>query len=138
MLSPPPRHGGRLTRFLLICIGGAAGTGARYLVATGLLKWLGPAFPFGTITVNVVGSFLLGSIMELGLGYGAIAPDVRVILATGVMGGFTTYSSFNYETLGLLQRGAWFLASTYFLATAVGCLAAGVLGIAFARWLAGA
>ena len=128
---------GRLTRFLLICLGGAAGTGARYLVATGALKLLGPAFPVGTLTVNLVGSFLLGAIMELGLGFGAISPDVRIVLATGVMGGFTTYSSFNYETLGFLQRGAWLLACGYFVATAAGCLAAGILGVASARWLAG-
>ncbi len=103
-----------------------------------MLRWFGPAFPFGTLTVNVVGSFLLGAIMELGLGYGAIPPDLRVILATGVMGGFTTYSSFNYETLGFFQRGAWLLGSTYFLTTAIGCLVAGVLGTASARGLAGA
>lgn len=102
-----------------------------------MLRWLGSAFPFGTLTVNVVGSFLLGLIMELGLEYGAIAPDLRVILATGVMGGFTTYSSFNYETLGFVQRGAWLPGCAYFAATILGCLAAGVLGLAFARWLAG-
>jgi CrcB protein len=102
-----------------------------------MLRWLGPAFPFGTLTVNVAGSFLLGAIMQLGLGHGVIPPDLRVILATGVMGGFTTYSSFNYETLGYLQRGAWLLGGTYFLATALGCLAAGALGLGCARWLAG-
>ncbi len=126
-----------MTRFLLICLGGAAGTGARYLVATGMLRWLGPSFPFGTLTVNVVGSFLLGVIMELGLGYGAISPDLRVILATGVMGGFTTYSSFNFETVGYFERGAWLLGGAYLVATLVGCALVGVLGIATARWMAG-
>ncbi len=126
-----------MTRFLLICLGGAAGTGARYLVATGMLRWLGPSFPFGTLTVNVVGSFLLGVIMELGLGYGAIDPDLRVILATGVMGGFTTYSSFNFETVGYFERGAWLLGGAYLLATLVGCFLVGVLGVATARWMAG-
>ncbi len=126
-----------MTRFLLICLGGAAGTGARYLVATGMLRWLGPSFPFGTLTVNVVGSFLLGVIMELGLGYGAISPDVRVILATGVMGGFTTYSSFNFETVGYFERGAWLLGGAYLLATLVGCFLVGVLWVATARWMAG-
>jgi CrcB protein len=103
-----------------------------------MLNWLGPGFPFGTLTVNVVGSFLLGAIMELGLGYGAIPADLRVILATGVMGGFTTYSSFNHEVLAHLQRGAWLLGGAYFLATALGCLAAGALGLALVRWLAAA
>ncbi len=122
---------------MLICLGGAVGTGARYLVATGTLRWLGPIFPFGTLTVNVTGSFLLGAIMELGLGHGAISPDLRVILATGVMGGFTTYSSFNYETLGYLQRRAWLIGATYLVSTMLGCLAAGATGLAAARWLAG-
>lgn len=126
-----------MNRFLLICLGGAVGTGARYLVATGMLRWLGPAFPYGTLAVNVVGSFLLGVIMELGLGYGAISPDLRVILATGVMGGFTTYSSFNFETLGYFERGAWLVGGAYLVTTLIGCLVVGVLGIATARWLAG-
>jgi len=130
----PEGHG--LKRFVLICLGGALGTGARYLVATGMLRWLGPAFPFGTLTVNLAGSFLLGAIMELGLSYGAISPDLRVVLATGVMGGFTTYSSFNFETIGYFQREAWFIGAAYLAATVVGCLAAGVLGLATARWLA--
>jgi len=121
-------------RFLVICLAGAAGTGARFLVSTGLLRWLGPAFPSGTLAVNIVGSCLLGVVMELAL-RGAIAPDVRVILAAGVMGGFTTYSSFNYEALSYFQRGAWALGGGYVLATGVGCLAAGALGAAAGRWL---
>ena len=121
-------------RFLLVCLAGAAGTGARFLVTAGLLRWSGPAFPSGTLTVNVVGSFLLGAIMELAL-HGAVTPDARVVLAAGVMGGFTTYSSFNYEALSFFQRGAWSLGAGYLLATVVGCLVAGALGIAGARWL---
>ncbi|HEX7623732.1 MAG TPA: CrcB family protein, partial [Anaeromyxobacteraceae bacterium] len=97
---------GPFSRFVLVCLGGAAGTGARYLLATGALRWLGPAFPWGTLGVNLLGSLLLGAVMELAvLGY--LAPDLRVVLASGVMGGFTTYSSFNQETLGYLGRGAW-------------------------------
>jgi CrcB protein len=121
-------------RFLVVCLAGAAGTGARFLVTTGMLRWFGPAFPSGTFGVNVVGSCLLGLVMELAL-HGAIAPDLRVVLAAGVMGGFTTYSSFNYEALAYFQRGAWALGRGYLLATVVGCLAAGALGVAGARWL---
>ena len=126
---------GSVTRFLLVCLGGAVGTGARFLLATGALRWLGPAFPWGTLGVNLIGSFLLGAVMELAV-LGALAPDVRVILASGVMGGFTTYSSFNQETLGYLGRGAWWLGASYLAGTVAGCLAAGVLGVAIARWLA--
>jgi fluoride exporter len=125
---------GPFSRFVLVCLGGAAGTGARYLLATGALRWLGPAFPWGTLGVNLLGSLLLGAVMELAvLGY--LAPDLRVVLASGVMGGFTTYSSFNQETLGYLGRGAWWLGGSYLAGTVVGCLAAGALGVAAARWL---
>lgn len=124
-----------MSRFLIICLGGAVGTGARYLVGLGMLRWLGPAFPFGTLTVNVAGSFLLGVTMALGLEYGAISPDLRVFLATGVMGGFTTYSSFNYETVGYFERGAWLVGGTYVAVTLVTCFLAGVLGVGSVRWL---
>jgi CrcB protein len=125
---------GPFSRFVLVCLGGAAGTGARYLLATGALRWLGPAFPWGTLGVNLLGSLLLGAVMELAvLGY--LAPDLRVVLASGVMGGFTTYSSFNQETLGYLGRGSWWLGGSYLAGTVVGCLAAGALGVAAARWL---
>jgi fluoride exporter len=126
-----------LQRFLLVCLAGGAGSGARYLVVTGLARVAGPAFPYGTLTVNVVGSFLLGAIMELSLSLAVISPDVRVVLAAGVMGGFTTYSSFNYETLAAVQRGAFALAAGYLALTVVGCLAAGALGVGAARALAG-
>jgi CrcB protein len=126
-----------VSRFLLVCLAGAAGTGARYLVVTGLQRALGSAFPYGTLTVNLAGSFLLGLVMELGLSHAVIGPDARVILAAGVMGGFTTYSSFNYETLAALQRGAFALAGGYVAGTLLGCLAAGALGVFTARALLG-
>ncbi|BDG08122.1 CrcB family protein [Anaeromyxobacter paludicola] len=127
-----------MIRFLLVCAAGAAGTGARYLVSLGAARWLGTRFPFGTLTVNVAGSFLLAVITVLGLEAGALSPDVRVVLAVGVMGGFTTYSSFNQETLGFLQRGALLQALAYLGLTATSCLVAGVLGTALARWATGA
>ena len=92
-------------RFLLVCLGGAAGTGARYLFGGWAQRTLGAGFPYGTLIVNAVGSFLLVIIMHLSLETGAISPDARVILGTGVMGGFTTYSTFNYETFRLIQQG---------------------------------
>jgi fluoride exporter len=124
-----------VTRFLLVCLGGAAGTGARYLVGVGAGRWLGSGFPWGTLIVNLAGSFLIGAVMELGVRFGAIPPELRIVLTTGVMGGFTTYSSFNYELLGHFQRGAWAQGSLYFAATVAGCLLAGILGLAAARLL---
>lgn len=96
-----------VTRFVLVCLGGGFGTGARYLVSGWALALLGPDFPYGTLAVNVIGSLLLGIIMHFGLTTNLLSPTLRLTLATGVMGGFTTYSTFNYETLRYLQEGAW-------------------------------
>jgi fluoride exporter len=120
-------------RFLLVCLGGAAGTGARYLFGGWAQRTLGVGFPYGTLMINAVGSFLLVIIMHLSLETGAISPDARVILGTGVMGGFTTYSTFNYETFRLIQQGSFGTAALYLLATVVGCLGAGALGLVLAR-----
>lgn len=88
-----------MSRFFWICLGGAAGTGARYLMSVWALTLLGPAFPWGTIAVNVTGSFLLGGLMHLALTTGILTPTLRLALTSGLLGGFTTYSTFNYETL---------------------------------------
>ena len=127
----------RMTRFLWICLGGAAGTGARYLVTLWALRVAGPGFPWGTLAVNVVGSFLIGLIMQVALTTGLIPPLLRLGLTTGVMGGFTTYSTFNYETLLYLQRSEWLLAFANLAATVLLCLVAGALGLVAGRLLAG-
>jgi len=124
-------------RLALISLGGALGTAARYLLSVWLLRTLGPAFPYGTLAVNVIGSFLLGVIMQAGLDTTILSPAARVVLGTGVMGGFTTYSTFNYETLQYLQEGAWAMASLNVATTLLVCLAAGALGVAVARGLLG-
>lgn len=124
-------------RLAWISAGGAVGTAARYLLSGWLLGVLGPAFPYGTLAVNVIGSFLLGVIMHVGLTTSLLSPDARLVLGTGVMGGFTTYSTFNYETLRYLQDGAWAMAGLDVLATLLVCLAAGAAGIAAARLIVG-
>ncbi len=127
-----------MARFLWICAAGAAGTGARYVLSSWLSRSAGAGFPWGTLAVNVLGSFLLGAVMELGLGSGLIPPAVRVTLATGLLGGFTTYSSFNYETLAYLRGEHWLLAALNLGATVLACLTAGLLGIWSGKLLAGA
>jgi CrcB protein len=122
-----------VNKLLLVVLGGGLGSGGRYLVSTAMLSWLGPAFPWGTLTVNVVGSFLLGALMQLGLSTDVISADTRLLLTTGFMGGFTTYSTFNYETLRYLQDGNWTLAAVNATATFAACLLAGILGIAAVR-----
>jgi CrcB protein len=126
-----------MSRFLLICLGGAVGTGARYLTALWAAAALGSSFPFGTLIVNVLGSFLIAFIMHVGGATELISSDARAILTTGVMGGFTTYSTFNYETTNYLREGAWLFAAANATATVAGCLVAGFAGLAVARLVVG-
>ena len=125
-----------MARFLWICLGGAIGTGARYLLSGWLLRITGSGFPYGTLAANVIGSFLLGFLMEAAMTTD-FPPTLRLALTTGVMGGFTTYSTFNYETLQLFQDEAWLLGFANLGITVIACLAAGVLGLAAARLVAG-
>lgn len=126
-----------MTRFLWICLGGAAGTGARYLLSGWLARTAGPGFPWGTLAVNVLGSFLLGLIMQVALATETFPPTLRLALTTGVMGGFTTYSTFNYETLQYFQQDEWLLGLANLGVTVAACLIAGVLGLFAGRFLAG-
>jgi len=124
-------------RLFWICLGGAAGTGARYLLSGWTLNKFGPAFPFGTLAVNVLGSFLLAVLMYVGVEADLMSPTLRLALTTGVLGGFTTYSTFSYETMRYLQEGVWGLAILNVFISVFGCLAACVLGWAGARLLMG-
>ena len=125
-------------RLFWICLGGAFGSGARYLISGWVLNYFGPAFPSGTLAVNVIGSFLIGVLMFLGVEAGMMSPTLRLALTTGVMGGFTTYSAFSYETMRLLQDGAGTLALLNVLVTLAVCLVACFLGWGAAQLLTGA
>jgi CrcB protein len=126
-----------MARFLWICLGGALGTGARYAVSGWAQKRFGPSFPYGTLTVNLLGSFLIAALMHLGLTTAILSPEARMILAIGVLGGFTTYSTFNYETMRYFQDGAWTLALANVFVMVTACLVASLAGLAAARWLVG-
>jgi fluoride exporter len=126
-----------MARLLWICLGGAIGTAARYLLSGWLLRIAGPGFPYGTLAVNTLGSFLLGLLMPITLSTEAFPTNLRLALAVGVLGGFTTYSTFNYETLQLFQEDAWLLGFANLGITVVACLAAGLLGLMAGRLVSG-
>ena len=118
-----------MRRLFLVCLGGALGSGARYLVASGVARLVGPGLPWGTLAVNVVGCFAIELVLQAALRIG-LGPLVVLSLTTGVMGGFTTYSAFNNQVLDFLRTASYGSAALYFGATVVGCLVAGMLGIA--------
>jgi CrcB protein len=124
-----------VTRLLLICLGGAVGTGARYVLGGLVARWLGADFPYGTLLINVLGSFLIGLIQQVGLSTLLIPDTLRLVLTIGVMGGFTTYSSFSYETLKLAETGSWVGASLYVGLTTALCLVCCALGLSLGRVL---
>lgn len=126
-----------MERLVLVCLGGAVGSGARYLVSGWVMQRLGSGFPWGTLCVNVVGSFLIGAIMRIAGTTTWISPTTQLTLTVGILGGFTTYSSFNYEVVASLEQGAWLVAGANVLGTVVACLAAGFLGLAAARAITG-
>jgi CrcB protein len=121
----------------LVALGGALGSVARYGVGALAAQLLGPSFPWGTLLVNLTGSFLIALVMHLALTGTAVSLEMRIFLTTGILGGFTTYSSFNYETLALLNTRAYWLAGLNLGATVLGCLVAGMLGLAAGRAMAG-
>ena len=123
--------------FLLVCLGGAVGTAARYLLGVSIQAAFGPTFPVGTLCVNLIGSFLISMLMYLGVDRGLISTNLRIVLCTGVMGGFTTYSSFNFETMRLWQQGSVLLGFLNIGATLVGCLITGFLGLLAGRLVGG-
>ena len=116
-----------------VVLAGALGAVARYSVHTLVQSRVAGLFPFGTVVVNLSGSFVLGVIAGLAI-YHGLDPDVRVVVGTGFVGAYTTFSSFSYETLGLLEDGAPRAA----LVNAFGSIAAGLLAATAGLALAGA
>lgn len=119
--------------WLWIGIGGAVGSVARHALSTWLQQSLGGSFPYGTLAVNIIGSFLLGGLMQAAGSTEFVSPTLRLALGTGVLGGFTTYSTFNYETLKLFEDRAWGVGLCNVVVTLVGCMLASVLGVALVR-----
>jgi fluoride exporter len=126
-----------MKQLVWVCLGGALGSGARYLVSTWSLARFGPAFPYGTLAVNVVGSLLLAVLWALSRSATWLSPTVQLALGAGVMGGFTTYSTFNLEMIRYAENGQPRAAALYCVATLASCLAAGFVGMYLVRLFAG-
>jgi CrcB protein len=116
-------------RALLITLGGAIGTLLRYLTSLVAAHWLGADFPYGTLIVNLIGSFVIGLVQRLGVDAAIVPDNMRLFLTTGMMGGLTTYSAFSYETVRLVESGAWTQAWINVVVTIVVCLSLCFLGM---------
>jgi CrcB protein len=122
-----------MSKFLLVTLGGALGSGARYLLGNFVQAAASTAFPLGTLAVNAIGSFLICAIMHMGAVANVISPTLRLFLTTGLMGGFTTYSAFDFETYRFTQQGAYALAALNVGLTLVVCFVAGAGGDVVAK-----
>ena len=114
---------------LLVFVGGGLGSVARHLLATAVQRNAPEGFPFGTFLVNLIGCFAIGVVGALGLERAALSPEARTFLMVGILGGFTTFSSFAWETLGLLSVRDVLRASLY----VGGSVALGLLGTVLGR-----
>ncbi|MCB1511630.1 MAG: fluoride efflux transporter CrcB [Hyphomicrobiaceae bacterium] len=121
--------------FLLACAGGALGAGARYIVNVAVAKGLGAAVPWATFAVNVVGSLAMGLLTGYIVSRALADSGMRVFLATGVLGGFTTFSAFSLDVVGLAEHGHFDYAALYLAGSVVISIAACFAGLALARMI---
>ena len=112
---------------------GGMGCVARYMVSGWVYNFAGKALPYGTLAVNVLGSLALGLIMEGSLRSTLLSPELRFGLTVGFMGGFTTFSTFSYETVRLLEEGSMVAAGANILLNVTVCIVAALVGIYLAR-----
>ena len=120
---------------LWIGLGGFIGANARYFLGRAVIERYGSAFPWGTLTVNVLGSLLIGVILEI-IGQRATSdPAYRLFLVVGFLGGFTTFSTFAFESVTLLEDERWLRAGAYIAGSNVLAIAACLAGVQLARRL---
>jgi CrcB protein len=119
-----------LDRYIMILLGGATGSLTRFLIGSAIMNRVGGRFPYGTVFINLTGSFLIGFTMTLLTERLKPHPNWRFLLVVGFLGGYTTFSSFEYETLGLVREGSRWLG----FVNAIGSVALGYLAV----WLGAA
>ncbi len=120
---------------LLVAIGGGVGSVTRYLVGGWFASRFGPAFPYGTFVINVTGSFIIGLFLAFAQERISLSPYWRLFFAVGFLGGYTTFSTFEYESMRLLQDGEMLLGSVYLVGSVVAGGIAAIGGIALGSWI---
>jgi fluoride exporter len=122
-----------MQHYLAIALGGALGSVLRFALNEAVSARFGRAFPWGTLSINVIGSFLIGLLAVLLIERWEVSPAVRLGLMVGVLGGFTTFSSFSLEVVNLMENGAFLRALLYVLASVSVCVVAAAAGIHLGR-----
>ena len=123
----------KMTHLLLVALGGALGASARYVLGGWLTDRWGSAFPWHTFAINAGGAFLLGVLMALSLERGAVGPSWRLFLGTGILGGFTTFSTLSYESIALIAEGSMVRGLANMFGSGAAGLGAAWLGIVVGR-----
>lgn len=124
-----------MPHLLLVMLGGAFGSAARYLTGRATLAWFGPDYPYGTLAVNLIGGLLMGALVGTLAKYEAGEPW-RLLIGVGVLGGFTTFSAFSLDMMVMIERGDWIAATGYALVSVIGSVAALALGLTLTRAIA--
>ena len=122
-----------MSQLLAIAAGGAVGAVLRFLMSNGIYGLLGRGFPYGTLAVNVLGSLAMGFVYILFLERVTAGPELRGALLVGLLGAFTTFSTFSIETLNLIEQADYTKAVVNMVASVVACVAAGWLGLTLGR-----
>ncbi len=122
---------------LAIACGGAVGAVARHFTSSQVMKLMGLGFPYGTLTVNIVGSFVLGVLVEIMALRWQVGPELRAFLVVGLLGGYTTFSAFSLDTVLLIERGTYGPAALYVLANMVISVAGLFAGLMVMRQVLG-
>jgi CrcB protein len=119
-------------QLLFVMAGGALGSAARFLVGRATLRGFGPDFPYGTLTVNLVGGFAMGVLVAL-LARHSASENWRLLLGVGVLGGFTTFSAFSLDVVTMIERGSLGVALGYALVSVIGSVIALFAGLTLVR-----
>jgi fluoride exporter len=126
-----------MNHVILVALGGALGASLRHFANMGALRMFGPNFPYGTMGINIIGSFAMGIFIEILVRRTGSSNELRLFVATGILGGFTTFSAFSLDFAVLMQRGALGSALFYALASVILSISALFLGLWLVRTLAG-
>jgi len=125
-----------MPQLLFVMLGGAIGAAGRHLVGRAMIAAMGPGYPWGTLTANILGGLFMGLLVGILSRISAPGESLRLFLAVGVLGGFTTFSSFSLDAVNMIERGDWMLALGYVLVSVIASIGAVAAGLGFVRAVA--